>query len=218
MSELVNIGPASPTRLPTDSHAVPSVRRPIVRLQIATLLWMLIECGTSLYAAGKAHSVALFAFGSDSLVELISAGVVLMQFSPRWRISQATAGRLAGFLLFILSGVVVAFSGSSLFFGLRADESILGLAVTSGALVLMPILATLKRRKARETGDVALAADATQSATCAFLAACTLCSVLITMLFKIRWIDPIVALCAAPVLIVEGRRALRGKSCGCCGS
>ena len=44
--------------------------------------WMVVECGTSLWAASRAHSLALVAFGSDSLIELLSAGVlILLQFS-----------------------------------------------------------------------------------------------------------------------------------------
>ncbi len=46
--------------------------------------------------------------------------------------------------------------------------------VTIAALIVMPILATLKRREARRTHNVALAADAVQSATCAYLALVTL--------------------------------------------
>jgi hypothetical protein len=43
----------------------------VVWLQGVTLLWVLIECGVALFAASRAHSPALLAFGSDSLVELL---------------------------------------------------------------------------------------------------------------------------------------------------
>ena len=39
-------------------------------LQGITLIWMLVECGLSLYAAAAARSPAMIAFGSDSFVEL----------------------------------------------------------------------------------------------------------------------------------------------------
>jgi hypothetical protein len=60
-------------------------------LQSVTLGWMLLECGIALYAARAAHSVVLLAFGSDSLVELLSATVVLLAFFPRMRISPERA-------------------------------------------------------------------------------------------------------------------------------
>src|SRR5437660_2246144 len=50
-------------------------------LQGITLIWMLVECGLSLYAAATARSPAMLAFGSDSFVELLSAGVVLLHCS-----------------------------------------------------------------------------------------------------------------------------------------
>ena len=80
--------------------------RAVLWLQGVTLVWMLLECGVALYAAQAAHSVVLLAFGSDSLVELLSAAVVLLAFSPRLRISPDRAGRWAGVLLFFLAGVI----------------------------------------------------------------------------------------------------------------
>jgi hypothetical protein len=71
-------------------------------LQGITLIWMLVECGLSLYAAAAARSPAMLAFGSDSFVELLSAGVVLLQFLPQVSISQRNAARVAGALLFAL--------------------------------------------------------------------------------------------------------------------
>src|SRR5579871_5613256 len=62
-------------------------------LQGITLIWMLVECGLSLYAAAAARSPAMLAFGSDSFVELLSAGVVLLQFLPQVSISQRNAAR-----------------------------------------------------------------------------------------------------------------------------
>ena len=69
---------------------------------------MLAECGGSLYAAATARSPAILAFGSDSLIELFSATVVLFQFLPRFPFSQERANRAAGLLLFALAGFVAA--------------------------------------------------------------------------------------------------------------
>jgi divalent metal cation (Fe/Co/Zn/Cd) transporter len=90
------------------------------------------------------------------------------------------------------------------------------MAITLAALVVMPILAWAKRRTAQRTNNRALAADAVQSATCAYLAAVTLAGLAINAVWHIHWVDSAAALLALPILIVEGRRALRGDSCGCC--
>jgi divalent metal cation (Fe/Co/Zn/Cd) transporter len=177
---------------------------------------MILECGVALYAAQEAHSVVLLAFGSDSLVELLSASVVLLAFVPRLRMSAERASRWAAVLLFVLVGVIALTSGMALVRGIPAQSSSLGVVITVAALIVMPILAWGKRRLARTTGSSALAADAVQSATCAWLAAGTLAGLGANALFHLRWIDSVAALAVLPILVIEGRRALRGEICGCC--
>ncbi len=169
----------------------------------------------SLFAAARAHSVALLAFGSDSLVEFLSAAVVLLQFLPRFSLKKTHAERAAAILLFALAAVVVAIA--TLSYGAPLETSALGIAVTALALVAMPVLAALKRKYARVLNNRALAADATQSATCAYLAAVTLAGLVVYAVWRVAWVDTAAALAAVPILIIEGRRAWRGEGCGCCG-
>lgn len=185
-------------------------------LQGITLAWMLAECGISLYAAAAAHSIALLAFGSDSLVELFSAVITLMSFLPAFALPKERAARWAGVLLFVLAGVVGVIAIAALAGGIRPDTSPAGIAITAAALIVMPGLAWLKRKTARSTENRALAADAMQSATCAYLAAMTLAALCLQAFFPLWWLDPVAALCAIPILLVEGRRARRGDNCGCC--
>jgi divalent metal cation (Fe/Co/Zn/Cd) transporter len=190
--------------------------RLVVWLQGITLAWMLLECGVSLYGAVSAHSPALLAFGADSLVELLSASVVLLAVGPSFSVTKDRAARLAGILLFALAGAVAVVASLALAFGVSPETSCSGIAITLAALVVMPILALAKRRTARLTNNRALAADAVQSATCAYLAAITLAGLAINALWHIHWVDSAAALLALPILIIEGRRAFRGESCGCC--
>jgi divalent metal cation (Fe/Co/Zn/Cd) transporter len=188
----------------------------IAWLQGITLIWMLVECGVSLYGAVTAHSPALLAFGADSFVELLSAIVVLLAITPSFPLTKDGAARLAGILLFVLAGVVALVTVLSLLYRVKPETSHSGIAITLAALVVMPILAWAKRRTAQRTNNRALAADAVQSATCAYLAAITLMGLAINAVWHIHWVDSAAALLALPILIVEGRRALRGESCGCC--
>lgn len=188
----------------------------VIWLQIITLAWMLVECGVALISAWKAHSPALLAFGSDSLVELLSATVVILQFAPSFKLSPVRASRIAGVLLFVLAGVVAFTSLAALVGGIEPDTSWLGVAVTVAALVVMPLLSAAKKRAALSLKNSALAADAVQSAMCAYLAGITLFGLAINAIFHVRWIDPLAALAAIPILCVEGRRALRGEARGCC--
>jgi divalent metal cation (Fe/Co/Zn/Cd) transporter len=185
-------------------------------LQGITLLWMFIECVLSLYAAASAHSPAMFAFGSDSFVELLSAGVVLSQFLPKISISETDGRKLAAVLLFVLAFIVCAIAVASLAVRQRPATTRVGIGITLAALIAMPLLAWLKRREARRINNAALAADAVQSATCAYLAATALAGLTINALFHIPWFDSLAAVAAVPLLVKEGRSAWQGRSCGCC--
>lgn len=185
----------------------------IVRLQAITLAWMCIECSIALVSAWRAHSSVLLAFGFDSLVEIVSAVVVLLQFGRAFRMGSQQAARWAGMLLFVLAAAVTINSITALSLRVRPETSWTGVAVTIAALIVMPSLAWAKRRHAERTGNRALAADAVQSATCAYLAAITVCGLAINAIFHIRWIDPIAALAAVPLLWLEGKRSLRGDHC-----
>lgn len=204
------------TREPVACSPQPEGTRTVIWLQSITLIWMLVECSVSLYGAASAHSSALLAFGADSFVELLSAIVVLLAIVPSFPLTKDRAARLAGILLFILAGIVALMTVLSLLYRVRPETSCSGIAITFAALVVMPILAWAKRRTARQTNNRALAADAMQSATCAYLAAITLAGLAINALWHIHWVDSAAALLALPILIVEGRHALRGESCGCC--
>jgi divalent metal cation (Fe/Co/Zn/Cd) transporter len=188
----------------------------VLWLQGVTLAWMLVEFGVAAYAAATAHSPALLAFGADSLVELLSATVVVLQWVPKLAIPERRASRAAGVLLFVLAGVVAAIAVASFVLRARPETSRAGIAITIAALVAMPVLAALKRREARRSGNAALAADAVQSATCAYLALITLVGLGVNAAFHIAWFDSLAALAAVPLLLKEGRAAWRGHACGCC--
>ena len=191
----------------------PVLSRPVAWLQLLTIAWMLAECSVALIAAERAHSVALLAFGADSLIELFSAAVVLLQFVPRFPLKKSYAEKTAAILLYLLAGAVVLIALLS--YRNPVETSCLGIGITAAALVAMPALAWFKRRYARAGNDRTLAADAVQSATCAYLAAVTLVGLVMFALWHIAWMDSLAALAAIPVLILEGRRAWRGEGCGC---
>ena len=70
-----------------------ALRRTALLLVVAGLLWNLVEAGISLWAGAQAGSVALLAFGLDSIVELLAGGVLV------WRLlgdRKGTGGRGRG--------------------------------------------------------------------------------------------------------------------------
>src|SRR4029077_15864825 len=95
---------------PTDA-----IRR-IQRVQTVTIAWMSVEALVSLFAAWRARSPALLAFGGDSAIELLSAVVVLWRFrsSAGHADAERQAARVAGALLFTLAAYVLFTSVTSL--------------------------------------------------------------------------------------------------------
>ncbi len=187
-----------------------------LRLASITCAWMAVECGVSAYAAASAHSPAMLAFGADSLVELLSAFVVLLPWIPGISLSERSATRTAAVLLFALAAVVGTVAVVSLALHGQPARSFAGIGITAAALLAMPVLATAKRREARRCGDAVLNADAAQSATCAYLALITLAGLAANAAFGIAWLDSAAALLAIPLLVHEGSSAWQGHSCGCC--
>src|SRR6202140_4706840 len=92
--------------------SAPDVIRRIRRVQAITIAWMSIEAAVSLFAAWRARSPALLAFGGDSAIELFSAVVVLWSFrgSVEHEHAERRAARIAGALLFALAAFVAVTS------------------------------------------------------------------------------------------------------------
>jgi divalent metal cation (Fe/Co/Zn/Cd) transporter len=92
----------------------------------------------------------------------------------------------------------------------------LGIAVLVAAATIMPWPAKEKRRLSGATGSAALKADAAQSALCAYLSLIALAGLAINAIWRVKWADSIAALAILPLVVWEGREAMRGKACGCC--
>ncbi len=104
-----------------------AVRR-IQRVQTVTIAWMSVEAVVSLFAAWRARSPALLAFGGDSTIELLSAVVVLWRFraSAAHEEVERRATRVAGALLFVLAACVAILSVMSLLGYCRTPTNISG--------------------------------------------------------------------------------------------
>jgi divalent metal cation (Fe/Co/Zn/Cd) transporter len=198
--------------------APPDAIRRIQRVQTVTIVWMSIEAAVSLFAAWRARSPALLAFGGDSAIELFSAVVVLWRFRARATHEHAEkqAAHVAGALLFTLAAFVAITSVASLRGYSEPKPTLLGIAVLIAAAVVMPWLAKEKRRLSGVTGSAALRADAAQSTLCAYLSLIALAGLSTNAIWHVKWADPIAASAVLPLIVWEGREAMRGKTCDCC--
>ncbi len=195
------------------SSKLPDVSRRVLQLQVLTIVWMTIEAVVSLGTALRSHSPALFAFGGDSLIELLSAAVVFWRF--RFTLGEARAVRIAGGLLFALAGFVVLTSVLN-FFGYReAQRSLLGIGILLAAAIAMPWLASQKRKLAVVTSSAASKTDAAESALCGYTAWIALGGLLVNAIWNKPWADPIAALALTPLILREGWEAVHSSPLGC---
>ncbi len=195
------------------SDELSEISRRVLRLQVLTIAWMTVEAVVSLAAAWNSHSPALFAFGGDSLVELLSAAVVFWRF--RFDLKEARAARIAGALLFILGGLVALTSVLN-FLGYReAQRSFVGIGILLAAAVGMPWLAARKRHLAAITSSDALKADAAESALCAYMAWIALAGLAVNAIWGKSWADPLAALALTPLILREGWKAFQSSKLCC---
>jgi divalent metal cation (Fe/Co/Zn/Cd) transporter len=202
---------------PPSEIAKPDAVRRIRRIQTITVGWMIVEGATSLVLAWRAHSPALLVFGGDSAIELLSAITVLWRFRAGTEAEKAEyrASLIGGVLLFALSGFVVVTAIRSLLGYAEPKPTYAGILILVTASVVMPWLAREKRRLSVLTSSAALRADAADPALCGYLSLIALVGVAVNAAWHIRLADPIAALVIIPLIISEGRAAVRGKSCAC---
>ena len=193
----------------------PAVLQRIIWIQTITIIWMSVEAVVSLGAAWMARSPALFAFGGDSAVELLSAAVVFWRFNSTSHRAYAEerASKIAGGLLFVLAAFVVAASVLTLLGHVEARPSAIGIALLLLAAMIMPWLAAQKRQLSTTTASAALRADAIESAVCGYLALIALAGLVANAFWRVGWADPVAALALLPLIVREGWETTKGKPC-----
>ncbi len=182
-----------------------------VRIEVISIIWMVIEMAVSIGAGIAARSVLLTAFGLDSLIELVSGSILLWRFSIESRGEDLNnverAERRATWMVAVTLGLLCVYvlisSAYGLFIHAKPGGSLLGIGVSAAALVIMPYLAVTKRRISKRIDSAALSADGTNSFTCAAMAGTVLAGLVLNTLFGLWWVEYIAALVFLVWLIRE---------------
>ncbi len=198
--------------------------RQAFRLEWITIGWMTIEAAVAIGSGLAANSLTLVAFGIDSVIELVSAGVLVWRLSVELRHGQSfsedaerTASRIGGALLFALAAYVVASAGWGLWTREGQTFSWPGLGVTAAAIPIMYLLARRKLALAEALASRALRADAVESITCGWLSFVAVLGLLAQLVLGAWWIDGATSLAIVWLLVKEGREAWKAEDCACCG-
>ncbi len=197
-----------------------------VIVEWVTIGWMVIEAAVALSAGVMAGSIALAAFGVDSVLELGSAGMLLWRLQAErddaggdlQRIERAerAASRVVGWSLVALAVYVTLQSAYDLWTRTTPRASPLGIALAVCAVVVMPVLVRAKRRVATSINSPALKADAMCGVVCAYMAGTLLIGLGLRAAFGWWWADPAAALGLVYFIAREGREALTDhRGCEC---
>jgi divalent metal cation (Fe/Co/Zn/Cd) transporter len=164
----------------------------------------------------RARSLALLAFGLDSLVEIFASTVVIRNLRDERddpgdrRIHRAL--RLIAVAFWVLAAFLVVTSARSLLLGERPDHSQLGIAYLSVTAVVMFGLAILKRQTGLALDSETLRAEAALTFLDGCLATAILVALILNTLFGWWWTDATAALIVAAFAANEGVRNWRDSA------
>lgn len=176
-------------------------------------LWNLLEAGVALWSGVDTGSVALLAFGLDSLIELFAGGVMIWNLNRERNGGEETAAerkaeKLIGMTFFLLSAyILLQSSGTLLGWFAEPRESLLGIVLVVASAVVMFGLYVGKIGLAKRLGSKALRAEAIESLVCDLQDLTVLIGLGLNALWGWWWADPLAALALIPFLLKEGREA-----------
>lgn len=172
-------------------------------------IWNFFEASIAIWAALIAGSVALWAFGFDSVIELFAGAVMIWRFwnerEDKEGDAEKTALKFIGMTFFLLAAFII-FQSIATLLGYFAPpkESVVGVIITISSAIFMTFLFFLKNRIAKQIGSRALRAEAYQSLFCDIQDLIVLVGLGLNVFFGLWWADPVMALVLVPLLLKEG--------------
>ena len=182
-------------------------------------VWHLAEFAIAVGAGIAAGSIALVAFGADSLIEAFAGLIIVWRFSGSRRDSAAAerrAQQLIAVSFFLLAVYVAVAATRTLVFAEHPETSWVGIGLAAFTAVTMPLLAAAKRHAGRRLGSAATVSEAEQNQICAYLSVALLAGLLANALAGWWWADPAAALAIGAGAAREGWESWKGESCDCC--
>jgi divalent metal cation (Fe/Co/Zn/Cd) transporter len=179
----------------------------------ATIVWNVVEAVVAIGSGLAADSIALVGFGVDSTIEVFAAGVVLWRLRSDDEERERRALRLIGVSFFALALYVTVEAARDLLSAGDAETSGVGIGLAVASAVVMPVLASAKRRVGHGLGSPVVLADATETLLCTYLSVILLAGLVLNAAFGIGWADPVAALGIAVLAAREGREAWAGDDC-----
>jgi divalent metal cation (Fe/Co/Zn/Cd) transporter len=195
-------------------------------LAIFTILYNIGEGLISTYLGFEDESLALFGFGADSFIEVISGlGIVHMitriQKDPNSNRDsfERTALKITGFAFYALVVTLVISSLYNIWSGHKPVTTFWGVVIAIISIAIMWLLVLGKRNVGKKLDSEPILADANCTMVCVYMSVILLISSGIYELASIPYIDSIGTLGLAYFAFKEGKecfeKANSEKYCGC---
>jgi len=195
-------------------------------LAIFTIFYNIAEGLVSTYFGYEDGSLALFGFGADSFIEVISGlgiGHMILRIQRRPNSNrddfERTALRVTGFSFYALVVGLVITSIYNIWTGYRPETTFWGIIISIISIVVMLILVISKTKVARQLNSDAILADGECTKVCIYMSIILLISSGIYELTNFKYVDGIGTLGLSYFAFKEGKecfeKAKSNKHCGC---
>jgi divalent metal cation (Fe/Co/Zn/Cd) transporter len=195
-------------------------------LALFTIIYNIAEGLVSTYLGFEGESLALFGFGSDSFIEVISGlGIIHMitriQKNPDSSRDkfERLALKITGVAFYILVAGLLFSSIYNLWIGHTPETTFPGIIIAILSIVIMSILVAWKRKVGKKLDSAPILADANCTMVCVYMSVIVLVSSGIYELFQIPYVDSIGTLALSYFAFSEGKecfeKANSDKLCGC---
>lgn len=186
-----------------------------LNLSYFTIIYNIVEGILSIFAGLIAGSTSLLGFGLDSVVESLSAIVMVWRFRKGGKISdneekklEKKALKYIGYTFLILGIYLLYESSSKLYNAEIPNPSLLGILIAIVSIIVMPILFYMKYKTGKSLNSISLIADSKQTLACMYLSIALLFGLLLNYIYGIWQADPIVGIFIAIYLLKEGYEIL----------
>lgn len=209
--------PTAPREPPQRGEAWLRAARQAKLLAWASLAWMSVEGFVGVLAGVQAHSLGVVTWAASSFVEALASLIVVWRFTGHRTLSvtsEARARRWVAASFFVLAPYFVIEAIRKLINGGDTHATVLAVALTISAIVLMPALGWAKLRLGKTLDSGATAGEGVQNIMCAVQAATALVAVAGAGI-GLSFLDPVAALAIAGIALKEGRDGWRGHDTCC---
>ena len=179
-------------------------------LEVATIVWNVLEVFVTIGLGIAAGSLALIAFGLDSVAEILASGAVLWSLrGDAGRERTRRALRVVALAFFALAAVLFVGGVRNLITEQHPGDSPFGIAYLAVTAGVMFGLAIAKQRLSRKVDNHPLVHEARVTFLDGILATSVLLALVVNSAFGWWWADPLAAIAVAVVAVFEGIAAPR---------